>query len=318
MNKQSSLTNKNDPLSARIGLGIGLIVLSTGMFVSMDAIIKHCSELGYTTAQIIFFRNVFAFIPIGFLVIFNGGFHAIKTSRISAHIGRAFIGLSAMGCFFYAVRELPLSDLVAITFAAPLFMTALSGPLLGEKVGARRWSAVGLGFMGVIIMVQPSTHIQSATLIALCGTIFYALAMIAVRKMSRTETSTSIVFYFTLIGSIVSGGFLINNWIPVNLYGFAMLIFIGLIGGSAQIIMTYGIKVTPISILAPFEYSAILWACGFDILIWKIFPSTSTLWGALLVAITGLYILHRETHLNVRAKFSSRFSRIRVSSSERG
>lgn len=303
---------------ARVGLGIGLLVISIGLFVSMDAVIKHVSEMGYSTIQVIFFRNIVAFIPISFLVMSQGGFNALKTTNPKSHIVRALVGLTAMGCFFYAVRELPLSDMVAITFAAPLFMTALSVPLLKEKVGIRRWSAVVIGFLGVLIMVKPSAEIQLASLVALGGTVCYALAMIAVRNLSKTETSASIVFYFTVVGTIVSGALLATDWTTPDREGLLLLMSVGLIGGTAQIVMTWGIRYTPIAILAPFEYTALLWAAGFDIVIWNVFPAPNTLWGAMIVAATGLYILHRETRLKVRAKFPARFSRIRVSSSERG
>lgn len=312
-----SSVHEKEVVPAKTGLGIGLLVLSIGMFVSMDAVIKHTGELGYSTIQIIFFRNAVAFVPITLLVLQQGGLSSLRTSNPAGHVIRSLVGLTAMGCFFYAVRELPLSDLIAITFAAPLFMTALSVPLLKEKVGARRWAAVVIGFVGVLVMVKPSGSFQTASLIAIGGTVFYALAMIAVRNLSKTESSSSIVFYFTVVGTIVSGGLLFGDWQQPDATGWKFLIAVGLIGGTAQIVMTWGIKYTPIAILAPFEYTALLWASGFDIMIWNVFPAPNTLWGALVVAATGLYILHRETRLNVRARFPARFTRTRVSSSER-
>jgi len=314
-----SLQNSPSPEGAnnRIGLGITLMVLSLCLFVSMDALIKHLTLGGYTTFQILFFRNAVAFIPIGLLVMQQGGMASLATKRPLGHLVRSLVGLTAMGGFFYSLKVLAVSDLVAISFAAPLFMTALSVPLLKEKVGVRRWVAVIIGFVGVLVMVKPSANIEFASLIALGATVFYALAMIAVRNLSKTETSAAIVFYFTVVGTVVSGILMVTHWETPDTNGLLLLIAVGLIGGTAQIVMTAAIKSAPIAILAPFEYTALLWATGFDIAIWNVFPAPNTLWGAAIVAATGLYIVHRETRLNVRARFPARFSRIRVSSAER-
>ncbi|NQV45659.1 MAG: DMT family transporter [Rhodospirillales bacterium] len=301
----------------RIGLGIALMVGSLCLFVSMVALIKHLILSGYSTFQILFFRNAVAFIPIGLLVMQQGGIASLATKRPWGHLLRSLIGLIAMGGFFYSLNTLALSDLVAISFAAPLFMTALSVPLLKEKVGMRRWAAVIVGFIGVLIMVKPTGSIELASFIALGATLFYALALIAVRNLSKSETSAAIVFYFTLIGTVISAVLMLSHWETPDLRGLLLLVAVGLVGGTAQIVMTSAIKAAPIAILAPFEYTALLWASGFDIIIWNVFPAANTLWGALIVAATGLYIVHRETRLNTRARFPARFTRVRVSSVER-
>jgi len=110
---------------------------------------------------------------------------------------------------------------------------------------------------------------------------------------------------------------MLSHWETPDQRGLLLLVAVGLVGGTAQIVMTSAIKAAPIAILAPFEYTALLWASGFDILIWNVFPAPNTLWGALIVAATGLYIVHRETRLNTRARFPARFTRVRVSSAER-
>ena len=241
----------------------------------------------------------------------------MATKRPIGHLTRALIGLIAMASFFYAYKTLPLSDAIAISFAAPLFMTAMSVPMLGESVGIRRWLAVLIGFVGVLFMVQPSTNMELGAIVVLCGTVFYALAMIMVRKLSATETSVSIVFYFTVAGSVISGVAMFWLWEQPLPGDWWLLISVGVLGGIAQLVMTAAIRAAPIAILAPFEYTALLWGAGFDILIWGLFPTANTLWGAAVVVATGLYIVHRETRLGVRAHFPARFSRIRVSMGER-
>ena len=301
----------------RIGLGIALMVLSVAVFTCMDAIIKHVAQAGYTTPQILFFRNLFAFIPLSILIHRQGGLSSLATKKPMAHLIRSLIGLTAMGSFFYGYRTLPLSEAISISFAAPLFMTALSVPMLDEQVGIRRWLAVIVGFVGVLIMVRPPAHMEPATLVMLFGTVFFSLAMIVVRRLSATETSSSIIFYFTLMGVVLSGALMPWFWITPNFTDLMLLISIGIIGGIAQILVTSSIKAAPIAILAPFEYTALLWAVGFDIVIWQIFPSFYTYLGAGILVSTGLYILHRETRRGTRARFPARFSRIRVSMGER-
>jgi drug/metabolite transporter (DMT)-like permease len=301
----------------RIGLGIALMVLSVAVFTGMDAVIKHVAQTGYSTPQILFFRNLCAFIPLSILIFRQGGFSSLATRKPLSHLVRSLIGITAMGSFFYGFRTLPLSEAISISFAAPLFMTALSVPMLAEKVGIRRWIAVLVGFVGVLIMVRPSANMETASLIMLFGTVFFALAMIIVRKLSATETSSSIIFYFTVTGVVLSGIILPWFWITPTLFDLMILISIGVIGGIAQILVTGAIKAAPIAILAPFEYTALLWATGFDIVIWEFFPSIYTYIGAGILVMTGLYILHRETARGSRMKFPARFSRIRVSMGER-
>jgi drug/metabolite transporter (DMT)-like permease len=180
-------------------------------------------------------------------------------------------------------------------------MTALSVPLLGEKVGPRRWIAVLVGFIGVLLIVRPDAEILSgAAPVALAGTVFYALAMIYVRKLSRTETSTSIVFYFTLTCTIITGIFMPFLWVAPDAAGWAMLITVGLIGGLAQMTMTNALRLADLSVVAPFDYTALLWTGGFGYLIWSEVPGTNVWFGTAIVIASGIYILFREASLGLK------------------
>jgi drug/metabolite transporter (DMT)-like permease len=275
--------------------GIGLLALSVAFFAIMNAIIKHLAAT-YPTMQMVFFRNLLAFVPLLPFLIHAGGLEALRTRRPLAHAFRALVGISAMAGFFYAYGRLPLAGVVAIGFAAPLFMTALSVPLLKETVGIRRWLAVAIGFVGVLVMVKPGSGVfEPAALTALAATLGVALVFIAVRSLSRTEGSATIVFYFTLSGTAVSGAFLPWHWVTPDALGLALLVLVGLLGGAAQMCMTQALKLAPVSVVSPFEYTSLLWAVGFDVALWGVAPATNTLFGAALVIATGLYILHRET-----------------------
>jgi drug/metabolite transporter (DMT)-like permease len=275
--------------------GIGWMSLSVGLFAVMDAIVKWVSDT-YPTIEIIFFRSLFAFVPLVWLIPRAGGLSALRASRPGLHLLRCTVGLVSMYLYFLAYKLLPLADAIALGFAAPLFMTALSVPLLGEKVGVRRWSAVVVGFSGVMLMLRPGGDLfQAAALVPLAAAFTYALAMVFIRRVSRHDSTVSIVFYFTLFTLVVSG---IATWIQ----GFVMprgidwvwLAGIGLIGGTAQIFMTRAFTIAPIAVVAPFEYTAMLWAVGLGWAIWGTLPDAWTWAGSFVLIGSGLYILHRE------------------------
>jgi drug/metabolite transporter (DMT)-like permease len=279
---------------------IGFLVSALVLFAVMDVLIKLLST-DYGTFQIVFFRSAVALLPISILVARSGGVRAIRTARLGGHILRSLIGTSALLCFFYSYKFMPLADAYAIHFAGPLFLTALSGPMLGEPVGWRRWSAVAVGFVGVVVMIQPGTGVFSAVaLIPLLGAVFYAFAMIFVRKLSRTETNAAIIFYFTLTGTGVGFVGMLPDWKTPDATGLALLTSVGILGGCAQILMTQAFRSAPAATLAPFNYTAMIWGVLFGYLVFADFPTPPIIIGALIVVASGLYILHRETRRQPR------------------
>jgi drug/metabolite transporter (DMT)-like permease len=196
--------------------------------------------------------------------------------------------------------------------SGPIFLTALSVPLLGERVGIRRWSAVFAGFVGVLIMVRPGSGVlEWKALTAIAGAFFYALAMVSIRRLSRSEPAGSIVFYFTLF-AMAAGLFTlplaallpdwIGPWVWPDADGWAILIGIGLLGGTAQLTLTYAFKLAPVAVIAPFEYGSLVFGVVFGLLIWQEAPDRYILLGAALVIASGLYILYRETKLRRLAR----------------
>lgn len=281
--------------------GIGLMVLSVLLFSSMDVLIKWTSELGYATPQVIFFRNLFALVPVAFFLAHAGGLAALRIRDPLGHLWRGLAGVGSMFCFFSALALLPLGDAVALGQSGPIFLTALSVPLLAEKVGVRRWTAVVVGFGGVVVMTRPGAGVfDPAALLAIGGALLYALAMIMVRKLNRTESPASIVFWFTLIALFVSALALPFVWVTPDWLGFLGLASIGLIGGFAQLAMTYAFRMAAVAVIAPFEYLALVYAMTFGFLFWHEVPDAWIITGAAIVAASGLYILHRETKLGRR------------------
>lgn len=279
--------------------GIVLKIAAVTVFSIMDMTVKWLSAR-YPTVQIIFCRSLFAFVPLAFFLWKNGGLELLKTRRPGGHLLRATVGAGALYCFFWAFGHMPLADVVAIGFAAPLCMTAMSVWLLGERVGIRRWSAVAVGFLGVLLMVRPGADtVDFAALVAVLGTLLYSFGIILVRKLSETERSATIVFYFTIGATIVFGAFLPAVWITPDGADAALLVLIGLLGGIGHLLITRAYQLAPIAVVAPFDYMAILWATGFGFVIFGELPSWATVAGSVIVVGSGLYVLHRET---VRAR----------------
>ena len=281
-------------------LGIAYMVIAAGLFSVMDALIKWLGP-SYPTMQIVFFRSLFAFVPLAIFMMRSGALGSLATRHPMGHVWRAVIGFVAMSSFFYAYARMLLANVVALSFAAPLFITALSVPLLGESVGIRRWSAVVVGFLGVIIMVRPDASIfESVALVPLAGSVFYALAMIYVRKLSKTESSAAIVFYYTLACTLISAGFMPFQWVAPDTTDLMLLIALGCVGGLAQIFMTNAFRNGPAALIAPFDYVTMVWVVMLGYFIWGDIPDVNIWIGVAIVIGSGVYIARREGKLGLR------------------
>jgi drug/metabolite transporter (DMT)-like permease len=280
-------------------LGILLIVASSLSFALMNAVVKLVSgHLG--PVEIGFFRQLFSLFPVVSLVMHQGGPSILRTKRPIGHLFRGLIGNSAMIIFFLSVAKLPLADANALSFASPLFITALSMPLLGEAVGKHRWSAVVVGFAGVMIMTNPGGNWFSGNAgvgagMGVLAAFMSALMTITIRQLNKTEPPVRIVFYFATIGTVFFGAMLTIFWVTPTLAELGGLIVVGLIGGLSQLLMTYAYRHAPASTLAPFGYVSILWSTVLGYLIWSELPGARILIGAAIVILSGLYIIYRET-----------------------
>ncbi len=275
--------------------GIALMIMAVGLFAIMDALVKWLGAT-YPTVQLIFFRALFAFIPFAFVLFRGDPIRLIRLRDPLWHAVRAVSGLLALGGLFYAFAHMPLADVTAIAFAAPLFITALSVPLLGERVGVRRWSAVMVGFVGVLIMVRPGAGVFDPVAgIALVGTLFYALMLVAVRRLARSNSNATIIFVYLAVSIVISGAFLPFNWVTPDLPDLGLLVALGVVGGLAQIAGTAAYRHAEASVLAPFDYTTILWATLLGFLVWGEIPGNHIWLGVAIVMASGLYILYRET-----------------------
>ena len=284
------------PVAQSPALGILLRVLAMALMAVLAAIVKACAERGVPVLEIIFFRNAFAFIPVMLYIWRTSGFGVLRTRRPGAHLTRSAVGLTGMICGFTAVSLLPLTQSTAISFSAPLFMVALSALILKEPVSLQRWLAVAVGFLGVLIMVHPDPRqfVGVGVLFAIAAAIGAAGANIAIREISRTEPGPTIVFYFTLAGAAVGLASLPFGWVMPSPGVLGLLVAAGLVGGTGQLLLTEAIRRAPVAVVAPFDYTQLVWAGLIGFLVWGETPAMLTLIGAMVVAASSTYILWRE------------------------
>jgi len=284
------------PPTQRIALGIVLRISAMACMALLSALVKWTGSRGVPVFEIILFRNLFAFVPLGLYIWRTTGFEVLRTRRPLGHLARSAVGLSGMVCGFSAVQHLPLTEATALQFASPLFMTALAALVLAERVGWRRWAAVIMGFIGVLIMARPvpgHMNVPGVTL-GILSALGAAGAMVAIRQIADTERGPTIVFYFTLGGVVLGLVGSAFHWVVPDPMTLALLILAGLIGGVGQLFLTEALRNAPVGVIAPFDYSQLIWATGLGLLIWGEFPHPLTLVGAVIVAGSGVYILHRE------------------------
>lgn len=282
-------------LAAMVGLAL--------MFV----VVKLVAERGIHLLESLFWRQAFALPFILIWVLTHGGLAMLRTNRIVAHARRAAMGLAGMALNFGGMILLPMAEATSISLSVPIFAVIFAALLLGEPTGRARWSAVVLGFVGVLLVVQPggsggfdASHLTGA-LVALGGALVTALITIAVRDLGRTENTMAIVFWFSLLSLIPLGIALPFVWVPHSAGDWGLLALLGFLGAVVQMCLTGALRLAPVSVVIPMDYSSLLWsiACG-----WWFFgtlPAPSTWLGAPLIIASGLFIAWRE-HVKAVAK----------------
>ena len=273
------------------------MVASVICFSIMDICVKWLDY--YPVGQVLFLRFFIGFIPIFFIIPRKKLLSFYKTSRPGLHAFRAFTGAAAIIALFIGLRELPLADVVSLTFGGPIFVTVASIFFLSEKVGIKRWSAVFLGFVGMLLIVQPAfidLNFYYITPIIFC--IFFACVAISVRSLSRTEPNYRIAFYFTLLCSLLGIATIFKgDWVLPNRIDLGIFIIMGLCGSVANLLLTQSYRLAEASLVTPIKYLSLVFAIVFGFLIWSEIPKLLTLFGALLVITSSLIIFMRENKL---------------------
>jgi len=281
----------------RTSFGIALIVASFIGFAMSDAMAKWLGQ-GFSPVEIVFFRHLFGMLPAAAIVWRTGGWPALRTGRPWQHAARALLLFIAFLTFIWGLTGLPFAEAIAISFTAPLFITALSGPLLGEAVGIRRWSAVAVGFVGMLIMLRPGTDAFSLhAVLVLISALAFALAMLLTRRMSRSESNAAMLVYTSLGGMLFCLPALPFVWqTPAggDLWQFG---FLGIVGGGAAYLMIAAHRHAPAVVLAPYVYTSLVWAAIVGWLVWREAPDSWGWLGAAVIVVAGIYIARREARL---------------------
>ena len=273
------------------------MVGSVVCFSIMDICVKWLDY--YPVGQVLFLRFFIGFIPIFFIIPKEKLLSFYKTNRPGLHAFRAFTGAAAIIALFIGLRELPLADVVSLTFGGPIFVTVASIFFLSEKVGIKRWSAVFLGFIGMLLIVQPAfidLNFYYITPIVFC--IFFACVAISVRSLSKTEPNYRIAFYFTFLCSVLGIVTIFKgDWVLPTKIDFLIFIIMGLCGSIANLLLTQSYRLAEASLVTPIKYLSLVFAIVFGFLIWSEIPKLLTLFGALLVITSSLIIFMRENKL---------------------
>lgn len=274
------------------------MLLSVTFFSLMDILVKVTDE--YAVGQILFFRSLFGFIPIFFLIPKNRLKNFYKTKRINLHFWRSTFGAIAMAAIFIALRNLELAETIAMTFAGPIFVTLFSVFFLSEKVRATRWSAVIIGFIGVIFISRPGFETMNYYYVfPIIFCLGFAAVCILIRKLTLYgESVWLIAFYFTLASGLAGlATFPFGGWLMPTINDFVLLILIGIFGSIANLLLTQSYKLAEVSLTTPLKYLALLYAIGFGFFLFKELPTLTTLIGAGLIVISSLIIFTRERQL---------------------
>ncbi|PZQ17778.1 MAG: EamA family transporter [Ancylobacter novellus] len=298
-------------------LGILFKLASAFLFTVMAALIRAVG-LGVPVGQVVFARSFFALIPILIWLVWRGvARRALATDRHLGHMARGMIGVASMFLMFAALARLPLPDATALGYASPLFVVIFAAILLREKIHAMRWTAVAVGLFGVLVMLWPqlSTGALAAALrggseadetaagvaFAIGATVLTAAAMIQIRRLTETEGTGTIVFYFSVWSAVAGLATApIFGWVWPDLETGLTLVAIGCVGGVAQILLTESYRRADASLIAPFEYSTILWALAIGFLAFGDLPTGWTAVGGAIVVASGVAVAAREHRLGIK------------------
>lgn len=280
-------------------LGALLKIISVVLLASMAACVKYLGD-GVPVGETIFVRGIISVVVLAAIARRAEGLHLLKTKNWRSHALRSMSGTISMFCWFIALSLIPLADLTAITFTAPMFLTILAMLFLGERIHRYRWTALALGFIGVLIMIGPHLSFGSTSTlgvaVSLGAAVFSALAMLFLRSMSGAggEHAITITFYFSLTSLVCAALTALWGWPMPTPWQWLVMILAGGLGVLGQLLMTFSYRYAEVSTIAPLDYTSLLMAVALGYVFFDEVPQLSTWIGAPLVAAAGLIILWRE------------------------
>ena len=307
------MTNRTDyrdtdrPADQRPLAGIALRLLTALLLAIMFALVKLVATRGVNVVESLFYRQCGSALCATGLVAVGPGFASLRTQRVWAHVGRMALGLGAMGLNFLAFIMLPLAEATAIGFSVPIFSVVLAALILHEPTGRWRWSAVAAGFIGVLLIVQPGSGdvpLLGAS-VALVAALMTASVTIVIRRLGATERAATTVFWFAVSSLVPLGFAMLIFGKPHDPVTWIMLGGLALVGGLAQLTLTGALRLAPVALVMPMDYTSLLWALLLGSWIFAEVP-TPWIWiGAPIIIASGLVIVWREHRLHRRAALSA-------------
>ena len=276
--------------------GILWMLLTMFLYVSMNAIAKELM-LTYPVPQVVWARYFFQMVFV-ILILRHRLPKVIVTGSLKLQLGRSVMLLCSSALFFTAMSLLPLADITAVMFVGPLLVTALSMPVLGERVGPRRWTSVAVGFVGALIIIRPGVGVMHAAALLPLGAAFaYAFYETTTRLLSRTDRAITTLVYSASIGAFATSFVAPFYWLPPDPMAWFMLAAMGVLAGSGHFAVIKAFEAAPAATVTPFGYSTLLWAIFYGFILFDELPDAWTLVGAGVIILSGLYIFNRERSL---------------------
>ena len=276
------MTSAPASLRSDIRRGALLMVASALLFASMATMVSLAAR-ELPNAPIVFFRH---FIMLVLLLpwLVRQGRRALETDDFAGHLVRGLAGVAAVACFFYAIARLPLADAVLLNQSMPLFIPLVERGWLGERIPARLWGVLGLGFAGLLLILRPGSGVfQPAALVGLASAVLASIAQVGIRRLTRSEPVTRIVFYFGLMGSVVSLPLALLGWTPPSAETWAILLLMGVFATVGQLTLTRAYVHAPAARVGPFLYAGPVFAGLLDWLVWGRMPDALFVAGAVVV-----------------------------------
>jgi drug/metabolite transporter (DMT)-like permease len=294
--------------------GIVLKLISAVLFAVMSALVRYLGTR-YPVGEVVFYRSAFAIVPVMLVYAWRGELAAaVRTEHPFGQITRGAMAIVSMFCNFGALARLPLIEANAISFTSPFVSVVFAALILKEHVRIYRWSAVIIGFVGVLVVLSPhfsgeeltiamaSAGALTGVLSGLAGSISNAAAVIQTRRLTESETTSAIVFYFSLIcavGSLVTFPF---GWTTPPVAELAALVSVGFLGGLGHIFLTESYRYAPASIIAPFDYTSMVWALVLGYFLFGELPTQMIIAGSAIIAASGMFVIWRERQLALQRK----------------
>ena len=274
---------------------IVMMLTAVALFALMDAGLKLLSP-HYPPLQVAALRGLASLPLVLIWVLWTAKPATLWRVHWPLHLLRGVLGIGMMFGFVYGLRTMPLSTAYAITFVAPMLVTAMAGPLLGERVGRGRWVAIVVGLVGVLVILRPTGQGMATLggLAILLAAICYAASAITVRLLAQRDSVQAMVLWFIVLLSLGAGLMAAPNWLPLQASDLWVIAGVGVSGSLAQVALTEAFRRGEASLIAPFEYSALVWGVCLDLALWHVLPDGVTWIGAGIIVVSGLYLLRRE------------------------